>query len=128
MPASMRIVATAALAVLAVACSDLVAPLDEITSETNRFQLQAMDVVAATCTTSYDWTNTGHRAIVSHLTTTKTGNAAVVVRDAAGAVVYMTSLLPILDAPTTEGVPGVWKIELILTNYSGRLNFGLEKR
>ncbi|HET9424000.1 MAG TPA: hypothetical protein VFO55_01410 [Gemmatimonadaceae bacterium] len=114
--------------VLAMGCSDPLAPFDpEVTSATDNFQLQASNVTSMTSTVTYDWANTGTRATINHSTTTTAGTAAIVIRDAAGTVVYTKTLVPSLNEPTLVGVAGTWKIELTMTNYSGTLNFRAQK-
>ena len=109
-------------------CSDPLAPFQpEITSATDNFQLQATGVTTVTSTLTYSWANTGTRATVNHSTTTTAGSAELTIRDASGTVVYDKSLVPSLNEPTAAGGPGNWTIELRLTDYSGTLNFRVQK-
>ena len=117
----------AALAMLA-ACSDPLAPFQpEVTNATDNFQLQATNVTSTTSTVTYSWANTGTRATVNHSTTTTAGSAVIVIRDASNAVVYSKSLVPSLNEATIAGAAGTWKIELTMTNYSGTMNFRVQK-
>lgn len=117
-----------ALLLTFVACSDPLAPFQpEVTSATDNFQLQATGVTNLTTTRTYSWSNTGSRATINHSTTIGGGAARLVVRDAAGAVVYDRALAPSLNEPTTAGAAGTWKVELHLTGYSGTLNFRAQK-
>ena len=126
--------ATMLLAAIMVAgCgSDPAAPLDpfqpQINSATDNFQLQATDVRDVRATLNYAWQNTGTQAVVDHSTTTVTGAARVIVTDAAGATVYDDGLEPSLNTETTAGVAGTWTITLVLTDYSGTLNFRVQKK
>jgi hypothetical protein len=109
-------------------CSDPLAPFEpEITNATDNFQLQATEVVSVSSTFTYSWTNTGTRATINHSTTTTAGTARLLVRDAAGTVVYDKALVASLNEPTTTGVAGTWTIQLQLTDYSGTLNFRAQK-
>lgn len=120
--------ARVALLLSFVACSDPLAPFQpEVTSATDNFQLQATGVTNLTTTRTYSWSNTGSRATINHSTTIGGGAARLVVRDAAGAVVYDRALAPSLNEPTTAGTAGTWKVELHLTGYSGTLNFRAQK-
>jgi hypothetical protein len=100
----------------------------EVTSATDNFQLQATGLTSTTLTRTYTWTNTGTRATVNHSTTTSAGTAHLTIRDAAGATVYDKALVPSLNEPTTIGASGSWRIELRLTNYSGTVNFRVQKQ
>lgn len=118
-----------ALAVTVIAaCSDPLSPFQpEVTSATDNFQLQATGVSGLTSTITYDWANTGTRATVNHSTVTTAGSASIVVRDAAGTIVYSKALSSSLNEPTSVGVAGGWKIDLVMTNYSGTINFRVQK-
>jgi len=108
--------------------SDPLAPFQpEITSATDNFQLQATGVTGVTHSQSYAWQNTGTRATVDHSTITGAGTTRLVIRDAVGAVVYDEALMPSLNEPTTAGVAGTWQIQIILTTYSGTLNFRAQR-
>ena len=110
-------------------CSDdPIAPFQpEVGNAVDNFQLQATGVVSVTSTLNYTWTNTGTRATVNHSTTTSAGNAQIIIRDAAGATVYDKNLSPSLNEQTTAGTPGAWTIQLRMSNYSGTLNFRVQK-
>ena len=109
-------------------CGDSADPFEaEVTSATDNFQLQATDLRSSNLTRTYTWTNTGTRATVNHSTTTSAGTAHLTVRDAAGTTVYDKALVPSLNEPTTTGTSGTWRIELRLTNYSGTVNFRVQK-
>jgi hypothetical protein len=111
------------------ACSDNpVGPIDaEVTNATDNFQYQATAVAGVTTTQSYSWTNTGTRATINHSTTTTAGSVQLTVRDAAGAVVYTKALVPSLNEPTEVGTAGTWTVVLTMTNYSGTVNFRVQK-
>ena len=109
-------------------CSDPLGPFQpEVTNATDNFQLQATGVSGVTSTVTYSWTNTGSRATINHSTTTTGGSARLVIRDAAGAVVYDKAVVPSLNEPTATGTAGIWRIELGLVSYSGTLNFRAQK-
>ena len=99
----------------------------QINSATDNFQLQATGVTGLTATQTYTWTNTGTRATVNHSTTTTQGSAQVTIRAPGGAVVYDKALVPSLSEPTATGTAGTWTIEIRLTNYSGTMNFRVQK-
>ncbi len=78
-------------------------------------------------TLNYTWSNTGTQATVNHSTTTTAGSARLVIRDSANTLVYDETLVPSLNEPTLAGVAGNWTIQLILSGYSGTLNFRAQK-
>ena len=112
----------------AAACSDdPLAPFQpEVSNVADNFSLQATGVTNRTATLDYTWSNSGVQANVNHSTTTTAGSARVVIRDSAGALVYDATLVPSLNAPTLAGTAGNWTIQLILTDYSGTLNFRVQ--
>ena len=111
------------------ACSDdPLAPFQpEISNVADNFQLQATGVTRRTATLDYAWSNSGTQATVNHSTTTTNGSARLVIRDSANAVVYDNALVPSLNEPTLTGASGTWTIRLVLTDYSGSLNFRVQK-
>jgi hypothetical protein len=113
----------------AAGCSDdTLAPFQpEVNNIADTFQLQATGVTVRTATLSYTWPNTGTQGTVNHSTTTTAGTARLVIRDNAGTVVYDETLVPSLNEATLVGVAGNWNVKLILTDYSGTLNFRVEK-
>lgn len=111
-------------------CSDNgLAPFQpEVTNATDNFQLQATGVRNRTVTLTYDWNNTGAQATVNHSTTTTAGAAHLIIQDGIGAIVYDKALVPSLNDTTATGAAGAWTIRLVLSNYSGTLNFRVQKR
>jgi hypothetical protein len=99
-----------------------------VTSATDNFELQSTDVTGVTTTVVYDWRNTGLYARVHHATTTTAGTASIVIRDAFGTIVYQRALVPSLNQASQIGSPGTWTITLTLTDYSGTLNFRVQKQ
>ena len=99
----------------------------EINNAADNFQLQATAVTHVTHTREYAWQNSGTRGTVNHSTSTVGGTARLVIRDAAGVVVYDKALSPSLTESTTVGTAGAWRIQLVLTDYSGTLNVRVQK-
>lgn len=115
-------------------CSDSLGPSGtsgtfqpELSNKTDSFEFQSTGVSGVTSTLTYSWANTGSRATINHSTTTSAGSATLVVRDAAGKVVYDKALVPSLNEPTASGAAGTWTIQLGLTRYTGTLNFRAQK-
>jgi len=112
------------------ACSDddPLAPFQpEVSNLPDTFQLQATGVTNRTATLDTTWSNSGTQGTVNHSTTTTAGTARVIIRDSGGALVYDEILVPSLNEPTLAGAAGNWTIQLVLTGYSGTLNFRVEK-
>ncbi|HEY0670986.1 MAG TPA: hypothetical protein VGD27_01905 [Longimicrobiales bacterium] len=109
-------------------CGDSLDPFEpELTNAADNFQLQATNVTSTSVTRTYTWLNTGTRATINHSTTTTAGQAQVTIRDASGATVYDRALAASLNESTTVGTTGAWTIQLRLTNYSGTLNFRVQR-
>jgi hypothetical protein len=120
-----------ALGMLASSCGDNTAPLaafePEVSNVSNSFSLQATGVTNVTATVSYTWSNSGTRATINHSTTTNSGSAVLVIKDAAGTTVYNKALVPSLNEPTAIGVGGNWTVQVTFTRYSGTLNVLAQK-
>lgn len=112
-----------------VACSDdPLAPFQpEISNQPDTFQLQATGVTGRTASLSYSWSNSGAQATVNHSTTTSAGSARLIVKDGAGVIVYNELLVPSLNEDTLAGTGGTWTVQLVLDDYSGTLNFRIQK-
>ena len=112
--------------------SDPVDPFEpfepQISNATDSFQMQASDITDLGTIVQYSWVNTGAMASVDHSTTTVAGNAGVVIRDAGGAVVYNQNLAPSLNENTAAGSSGTWTIYVTLSEYSGTINFRVQKK
>lgn len=125
-------VVSALLFALPACSSSSTAPLAPFQPQTSNvadnFGLQATGVTNVTSTLSYTWANSGTRATINHSTTTQSGTTLLVVRDAAGTMVYSKTLSPSLSEPSTPvGVAGNWTVQLTMTNYTGTLNFRVQK-
>jgi hypothetical protein len=117
---------------LSACSSDTAEPLapfePEVSNATDNFQLQATDVTDVGTVLQYTWENTGTQASVDHSTTTSGGSAVIAIRDASGATVYDQDLAPSLNEDTASGSTGNWTIIVTLSEYSGTLNFRVQKK
>ncbi len=110
------------------ACSDPLAPFQpEVSNSADSFQLQASNVAGVTATKTWTWSNSGTRATINHSTTTSSGSARLLIKDAAGVTVYDKALSPSLNEPTTAGQSGSWTIQLTMSSYNGTMNFRAQK-
>ena len=131
---SIRRLGLAVFLLLAACSDDPTAPpgiQPQITNLTDAFTFQITNLDNVTGTYDYTWQNTGTLARVSHSSNAgSSGNATLVLRDAAGTQVYsgnlVTSGQPI---SSPAGVAGVWTVRLVFTNYSNtQVNFALAKQ
>lgn len=125
-----RVLAIVAV-VLAAACGDSTAPLapfqPQINNATDNFQLQATGVSNVTWTFVYTWANSGDSATVNQATTVTGGSAMLTIADKNGTQLYSQSLSANGTFGMSKGVAGNWTITVTLTNYSGTLNFRVQK-
>lgn len=119
--------ATAALA----ACGNSTGPLapfqPQISNVADNFQFQATGVTNVTWTFTYQWSNSGDSATVNQATTVTGGSAVLTIHDKNGAQVYSQSLSANGTFGMTKGVAGSWTIKVVFTNYSGTVNFRVQK-
>jgi hypothetical protein len=94
-------------------------------SDNQLFAIQAQNVNSSTTgTTKYEWSNPQSQALVHHATTTTgAGSASIRITDAAGTLVYSSTLLADRSQLTTRGIPGTWEITVTMTGYTGTLGF-----
>lgn len=119
------------LALLVAACGDSTGPLTpfqpQITNAVDNFQLQATGVTQVTWSHSYLWSNSGDSTTINQATTITAGTATVTISDPNGIQRYTQSLSANGSFGMPKGVAGSWTIRVVLTNYSGTLNFRVQK-
>jgi hypothetical protein len=129
-PLASALCATLVVAALT-ACGSSTAPLaafqPQITNAPDNFQFQATGVTNVTSTSTYPWSNSGTAASVNQATTVTAGTATVTLLDQNGTQVYTKDLSANGTFPTSTGVTGSWTIKVVLTNYSGTVNFRAQK-
>ncbi len=113
----------------AAGCSnDPLAPFQpEVTNSSDNFQFQATNVQDVTLTKTYTWHNTGTIANVNHSTTTTSGTARLTIKSAAGVQLYDKNLVASLNEQTAVAAAGDWIITVVLTDFSGTINFRVQK-
>lgn len=111
------------------ACGDdPLAPFEpEVANLTDSFQLQATDITDVTATVTYTWQNTGTTANVNQATVKNAGAAVLTISDADGTQVYSKDLAANGTFQTSAGTTGSWTIRVVLTEFSGTVNFRSEK-
>ena len=123
----------AALAAAVMGCGGSTSVLNpafqpQVSNAPDNFQFQATNVQGVTQTLNYAWQNTGIAATVNQATTVTAGQAILTIKDANGMQVYMADLVNNGTFTTATGATGNWTITLTLTNYSGTLNFRVQKK
>jgi hypothetical protein len=117
--------------VLAAACGNSTGPLapfqPQINNIADNFEFQATNVTGVTWTYNYTWSNSGTSASVNQATTITAGTATVTVYDKNGTQVYTQTLSANGTFATSAGVAGNWTVKVAFTNYSGTVNFRLQK-
>ncbi len=126
---SMMLAGALLLAGVLVACGDdALAPFEpEVANLTDSFQLQATDVTGVTATVQYTWQNTGTSANVNQATVKNAGSAMLTISDATGTQVYSHDLAANGTFQTASGATGAWTIRVVLSDFSGTLNFRAQK-
>ena len=128
-----RVAGPVALAAIALvgACSNSTGPLapfqPQINNAPDNFQFQATGVTNVTWTYTYRWSNSGDSATVNHSTTTTAGSATLTIYDKNNTQLYSAPLTPSGPVGMTKGVAGLWTVKVVFTNYSGTVNFRVQK-
>lgn len=131
-----RLTTTATVAVflalmLAAACSNNTGPLapfqPQITNAADNFQFQATGVTNVTWTFTYAWSNSGDSATVNQATTMTAGSATLTIYDNNGTQLYTQALSANGTFGMTKGLHGSWTVKVVFTNYSGTVNFRVQK-
>lgn len=116
---------------LAAACSNSTGPLapfqPQINNLADNFQFQATGVTNVTWTYTYSWSNSGDSATVNQATTVTAGSATLTISDNNGTQLYSQSLSANGTFGMSKGVHGSWTVKVVFTNYSGTVNFRVQK-
>ena len=125
-----RLAAVAGLVLLAACDQRVISPSlfqPSVINVPNEFILQASSLDNVTEDKIYTWQNDSTTATVSQLPEALTGDATLVVYDAAGTQVYQHSLGDTGTFKTTSGAAGMWSVRLRLADATGAFTFRLEK-
>ena len=113
------------------ACGSSTGPLapfqPQINNLADNFQFQATGVTNVTWTYTYTWSNSGDSATVNQVTTVTGGSATLTILDNNGTQLYSQSLSSNGTFGMTKGVHGNWTIKVGFTNYTGTVNFRVQK-
>ena len=120
-----------AVMALAAGCSSSTGPLapfqPQINNAADNFQFQATGVTNVTWTYTYTWSNSGDSATVNQATTVGGGSATLTILDNNNTQVYTQSLSANGTFGMTKGMHGNWTIRVAFSNYSGTVNFRVQK-
>ena len=108
-------------------CRSSLAPFQpEVANNPGTFQLQATGVTNVSNTFEYTWQNAKTAANVNQATVVTAGNATLTIFDASSTQVYTKDLSQNGTFTTGTGSAGAWKIRMVLSGYSGTLNFRVQ--
>ena len=99
----------------------------QINNVADNFQFQATGVKNVSSTFTYTWSNSGDSATVNQATTVTGGSATLTISDNNGTQLYSQSLSANGTFGMTKGLHGSWTIRVVFTNYSGTVNFRVQK-
>jgi len=90
------------------------------------FSFQATDLQNVDDVVAYTWNATSGSVVIHPATSTTGGTIALLIKDAAGAVVYSGTVPPSGDIAPPAATGGAWTIKLTLVNYTGTINFAVQ--
>lgn len=98
-----------------------------VTNETDSFSLWASNVYLVSTRLTYSWSNTGASASIYHASARSRGAGTLILLDASGNQVYQSELKSNVTEASASGVPGSWTVVLVLNEFSGTINFRVQK-
>lgn len=118
-------------ALMLAGCTDSNNPVSafepEIINNADAFQFQITDASNVTTTLNYEWINSLTQATIDHSTAITKGTATVEIFDADSTQVYTSPLLASGVEETLAGTSGAWFIKVTFADFSGTVNFRIEK-
>ncbi len=91
-----------------------------------KFSFQATGVVNVSDVQTYSWSASSGSVVIHPATQTTSGTLTLTIKDANGAVVYSGGVPASGDITPSAAAGGVWQIALVLTNYTGTINFEVQ--
>ena len=121
--------ALGAMALIAPGCDDPVSSYKpRIVNQTDVFHLILEDAQEVDTTAYYYWRNDGSSANIDQLADIKQGQVTIYIEDPDKFRVYSTDMRQNGSFVTQAGVPGVWRIRVALTDFSGLFDFRAQRR
>lgn len=100
----------------------------EVANTPDSFQFQSTGVTRVTQTLTYQWQNSGTVATINQATVVSGGTAILSLADSTGKPVYSADLKNNGTFESIPGTAGTWTVTLGLNNFSGTLNFRVQKK
>ena len=125
-------IALAGLILLTSACSEsnnALAPeyQPEVVNTANvAFSFQATGLQDITDNLTYTWNASSGSVIIHPATATLSGTITLNLRDAAGTVIYNGTVPASGDITPPNGAGGLWTIRVMLSDYTGTINFAVQ--
>ena len=91
-----------------------------------KFSFQATGITNVTDAQTYSWSASSGSVIIHPATNTTSGSLTLTIKDATGAVVYTGGVPASGDITPSAAAGGTWQIALVLTNYTGTINFEVQ--
>lgn len=98
-----------------------------IVNQSDNFTFQASGASNVSHVYEYTWTNNGTIANITQTTNLQGGTISLKVYDATSTEVYSNSIDNNGSFVTGQGTAGTWTIKVTLTNYSGSVDFAVQK-
>jgi hypothetical protein len=100
----------------------------QVANAQDTFAFQSTGVTGVTQNLHYAWQTTGTAASINQASTVTAGTATLIISDVNGKVVYTGNLASNGTFTSAAGAgPGTWSIDVVLSGYSGTLNFRVQK-
>lgn len=91
-----------------------------------KFSFQATGIQNVTDAQTYSWSASSGSVVIHPATSTTSGSLTLTIKDANGAVVYSGGIPASGDITPSAAAGGMWQIALVLTNYTGTINFEVQ--
>lgn len=101
----------------------------KVTNLVGHFQLTADNIQNVTTELTFSWQNPGVYAVIEHRSFTPHGTTELIIKDAAGSVMYDGKLLEEddeRDDQTLSGIPGEWTVIFSLDQSVARIDVTLD--
>ena len=125
------IISLVGMAALFTACGDstnsLAAFQPEIVNNADDFSFQITDAASVMTSRTYSWQNTGTQVNIDQSTVATGGSASISILDASATEVYQKDLSTDGSFQSSSGTTGTWSIVVDFQNFSGTMNFRIQK-
>lgn len=91
-----------------------------------KFSFQATGIQQVSDALTYSWNVSSGQVVIHPATNTTSGTVSLTLKDAAGTVIYSGTIPPSGDITPPAGAPGPWQVGVVLTDYTGTINFAVQ--